>query len=76
MNATVVEAKQCRQKKGQSGENTQDLEASYSVKKSSTGQENSKELEKLMEERKILLEQLKIGYEIAWDSHLREIDSI
>ncbi len=41
VDATVIEAKQFRQKKGQSGENTQDREASYSVKKSSTGQEKT-----------------------------------
>ena len=37
VDATIAEAKQCRQKKGQSGENTQDPEASYHVKKTSEG---------------------------------------
>ena len=39
VDATVIEAKQCRKKKGKSGENTQDPEASYNRKKSSSGQE-------------------------------------
>ena len=41
VDATVIEAKQCRKKKGKSGENTQDPEASYNRKKSSSGQEKT-----------------------------------
>ena len=37
VDATIAEANQCKKKKGQSGENTQDPESSYNVKKTSEG---------------------------------------
>jgi hypothetical protein len=37
IDASVIEAKQCRPHKGEDGENTQDKEAGYNVKQSSDG---------------------------------------